>query len=137
MKNGLFVTDTHPLIYYFCGKQNRLGKKALKIFREAADLGSSSIFVPTAVLWELSILAQSGGIALRMPFSAWLDLLFQNRTFNPAPFEIETLKIFHDLRFHSDPFDRAVVSTALHMDLPLITNDSLMHAELPCELVWD
>ena len=137
MKNGLFVTDTHPLVYYFCGKQNRLGKKALKVFRDAAENGNSSIFVPAAVLCELSILVQSGGIALKFPFSAWLEQLFQYRTFNPAPFEIETVKLFHDLAFHNDPFDRAIVATALQMELPLISNDSIIHSQMPCELVWD
>jgi PIN domain nuclease of toxin-antitoxin system len=56
--------------------------------------------------------------------------------FNPVAFDENTVKVFHDVRYHTDPFDRAIVATALQMELPLISNDGKMHENNPCQLYW-
>ncbi|CAN5287964.1 hypothetical protein BH10CYA1_BH10CYA1_28010 [soil metagenome] len=137
MNEKLLVTDTHPILYFFCDGGKRLGKKALVAFQEALAGRSTSIFVPIPALWEISLLVESGNIELGKSFSDWIEELFKYPSFNPVPFEIEAVKIFHDVRYHNDPFDRAIVATALQMGLPLITNDGKMHANNPCHLFWD
>ncbi|CAN5458247.1 hypothetical protein BH11CYA1_BH11CYA1_00350 [soil metagenome] len=131
------MTDTHPLIYFFCDGGKRLGSKAKKAFKEAVSNSSTLIFVPTPVLWEVSMLNESGDIKLAMPFSAWVDALFAYTMINPWPFDSDTIKLFHEVQFHNDPFDRAIVATALQLGMPLISNDGKMHEFMPCELLWD
>lgn len=136
-KDRLLVTDTHPIVYFFCDGGKRLSKKARRAFEEATKDAHTSILVPTPVLWELSLLVQNGDIEIRMPFSEWVDKLFQYRTINPLAFDETTVKILHDVRYHTDPFDRAIVATSIQIGLPLITNDGMMHRNNPCELYWD
>ena len=133
----MLVTDTHPIIYFFCDGGKRLSKKAKQAFIEATTNAQTAIFVPAPVLWELSLLIQNDEIEIDKPFSEWVDELFQYRTINPLAFDESTVKLFHDLRFHTDPFDRAIVASAIQIGLPLITNDSLMHRLTPCDLYWD
>jgi PIN domain nuclease of toxin-antitoxin system len=131
------VTDTHPLIYYFCGNQKKLSKKASKAFATAVASKTTSIYVPTPVLWELAMLVESNSITLSKPFSEWVDELFMYPAIIPAPFEVETVKHLYGLNYHTDPFDRAIVATALQLELPLISNDGKMHEHKPCYLYWD
>lgn len=89
------------------------------------------------MLWELSLLVQNCDIEIDKPFADWVDALFQYRTINPLAFDEDTVKICHDVRYHTDPFDRAIVASAIQIGLPLITNDGMMHRHTPCNLVWD
>ncbi|MBZ0189379.1 MAG: PIN domain-containing protein [Candidatus Obscuribacterales bacterium] len=137
MTEKLLVTDTHPIIHFFCDGGKRLGKKALSAFNEAVSSTRTSIFVPAPVLWELSMLAEDNHIELQKPFSEWIDHLFQYSAINPLSFDVDTVKIFHEVHYHTDPFDRAIVATAIQVELPLITNDGMMHQHSPCQLIWD
>lgn len=131
------ITDTHPLIHYFCGNRKKLSKKALRAFDAAVSSKSISIFVPTPVLWELAMLVEQGDISLSKSFPEWVDELFKYPAIIPATFDVDTVKVFYGQNYHSDPFDRSIVATALLMALPLITNDGKMHEHKPCELYWD
>jgi PIN domain nuclease of toxin-antitoxin system len=131
------VTDTHPLVYYFCGYQKKLSKKVARAFTAAVDSKKTSIYVPTPVLWELAMLVESDSIKLSKPFTEWVEELFLYPAFIPTPFDVETVKLFHGLNYHTDPFDRAIVATALQLELPLISNDGKMHEYKPCDLYWD
>lgn len=53
------------------------------------------------------------------------------------PFDEQTAIHYHKLSFSSDPFDKAIVASAMQLELPLITNDALIHERKPCELFWD
>ncbi len=137
MTEKLLVTDTHPLIYYFCDGGRRLSEKSRQAFEEAVANEQTAIFVPAPVLWEMSMLVEDNAIELSRPFAEWVDELFRYPMFNPLAFDENTVKIFHDLRYHADPFDRAIAATALQMELPLISNDGKMHKHKPCQLFWD
>jgi PIN domain nuclease of toxin-antitoxin system len=133
----LFVTDTHPLIYFFCDGGKRLSKKAKHTFEDAVANQPTIIFVPAPVLWELSLLVEASRVILARPFTEWVDELFAYPMINSIPFDHETVEIFHQVRYHSDPFDRAIVATAKQLELPLISNDGTMHKAKPCKLLWD
>lgn len=137
MNERVLVTDTHPLLYFFCDGGRRLSKKAKQAFTEATRNYPTVIFVPTPVLWEMSMLVQDGDIKLSKPFGEWIDDLFTYQMINIWPFDHDTVKILHNVRYHSDPFDCAIVASALQLDRPLITNDGAMHDAKPCQLLWD
>jgi PIN domain nuclease of toxin-antitoxin system len=85
----------------------------------------------------LALLVENDAIRLAKPFSDWVDELFRYPAIIPASFEVETVKHFYGLNYHNDPFDRAIVATALQLELPLISNDGKMHEHKPCDLYWD
>ena len=95
------------------------------------------IYVPTPVIWEVAMLVEDKQITISEPFSDWIDELFQYKAIIPASFEVDTVKNYYGLSYHNDPFDRAIVATALQLDLPLISNDGKMHEHKPCKLFWD
>ena len=131
------VTDTHPLIYYFCDGGRKLSKKARRAFDEAVVSNKTIIYIPVPVLWELSMLVEGNKIRLPKNFSDWLQDLFAYDMINPLSFDMETVICNHNNYLQGDPFDRAIVATALNVGLPLITNDSAIHKYQPCELFWD
>ena len=55
----MFVTDTHPLIWFSTGKYSQLSPKVLSAF-EKTDAGESLIYIPAVVLWEIAILQNLG-----------------------------------------------------------------------------
>jgi PIN domain nuclease of toxin-antitoxin system len=108
-----------------------------QIFDDCLFSQSAAIYVPAAVLLEISILLHSGKIQISDFYGDWIDALFANNMVNPVPFDQETAKHVHHLNFNTDLFDKAIVATALQLDLPLITNDSKMHENKPCPLIWN
>ena len=71
-----------------------------------------------------------------MPFNEWRQSLFSLPGFHCLATEDVDVGIAHQLTFTEDPFDAMVVATAIRMECPLITNDSLIHESMPCELFW-
>src|SRR5207249_7242516 len=57
------VTDTHPLLFHAAGGR-RLGRRAARLFA-AAEARTALIYVPTAVMWETSLLSRVGRVDLR------------------------------------------------------------------------
>lgn len=102
MSEKLFVTDTHPILYFFCDGGKRLGKKALMAFQNAIAGNNTSIFVPVPVLWEIAQLVENGKIKLEKPLLDWIDDLFGYPAINPVPLDVEAVKILHHVRYHND-----------------------------------
>ena len=67
---SVYVTDTHPLIYYFTQTHSKLSRRTLRTF-EQAERGEAFIYVPAVVLWEVSILEKNGEIRLNEPYEDW------------------------------------------------------------------
>lgn len=64
---SVYVTDTHPLIWFTLGKKQNLSKKVLTVFEEA-EIGKKFIYVPAIVLWEIALLERGGKIRLNGGF---------------------------------------------------------------------
>jgi PIN domain nuclease of toxin-antitoxin system len=131
------VTDTHPLIYYFCTDQRKLSSKAKRAFEDARNAKAKAIYVPTPVLWELSMLVQDNKIQLKQSFEQWVKSLFKHPMVIEQTLDSEIIIECHGLMFTDDPFDRMIVATANHLGLPLITNDAAIHSAQPCDIFWD
>lgn len=130
------VTDTHPLIWYFCTDQRKLSKKARQAFDDAVRKRTKAIYVPSPVLWELSILIDDSRIRISIPFVDFIEKLFKNQMIIEQPFDRQVVAAYHGLRFSNDPFDKAIVATALLLEMPLITADGIIHDTSPCDLHW-
>ena len=81
---SVYVTDTHPLVWFTLGKRRELSPKALAAFENAAA-GNGFIYVPAVVLWETAILERKGRIKLNVGFLRWTETIFKNSGFGIAP----------------------------------------------------
>ena len=117
---SVYVTDTHPLIWYASRTHRSLSPRALRAF-EQAENGEAFTLVPAPVLWEVSILDKAGHITLSKPFEQWLRDLLQKPCYDQIPLDAEIIGESRVYNFNNDIFDAAIVATAKLRDVPLIT----------------
>jgi PIN domain nuclease of toxin-antitoxin system len=132
---AVYVTDTHPLIWYTAGKHAKLSPRVRQIF-VAAFADRSLIVVPSPVLWEISLLVEHERIKLREPFHHWAAALVARRGIDLAALDLDVIAEAHRCTFHGDPFDRTIVATAKLMDLPLLTRDQTIVDANLVDVVW-
>ncbi len=133
----MYVTDTHPLVFYTANQSKKLSKKALQIFEEC-ERGNLVIYIPAAVLWEYSVLVKTGKIILEedQTFEAWCQRVVRVPSFVYLPLEVDHIKQAHNYNFHKDPFDLLIVATAKILNMPLITKDSIITDANIVEVIW-
>lgn len=132
---SVFVTDTHPVIWFFGNKHQNLSPKVIAAFQAAAS-GNGFIYVPAVVLWETAILERKGRIRLNDGFSRWTENIFKNSGFGIAPLEPSAIDLAVAYNFNNDPFDSAIAATAVNLSLPLITKDAAITDSNLVEIHW-
>ncbi len=132
----VFVTDTHPLVWYVTGHHRQLSPTALEAFHQAVT-GEVAVWIPTVVLWEWSLLIRTGKVRELSTLDDLVSAGFHARAMHTLDLRPEDVLTAHGLRFPDDPFDTLIVATALRQDAPLITKDTVIHRERPCRIAWD
>jgi PIN domain nuclease of toxin-antitoxin system len=130
----VYVTDTHPLVWYAVGRHASLSRTALSLFNMACN-DQVLIYVPGVVLWEISILVQLGKIRLHRPFEEWCGNLALRQCFDVAPLDQNVICNAHGLQFR-DRVDALIVATAQCLELPLITKDHEISSTDLVEIAW-
>jgi PIN domain nuclease of toxin-antitoxin system len=131
----LYVSDTHPLLWYASGARAKLSKRALRIFEDASG-AEALIYIPAIALWEASIVLKGGRVPLHEPFEDWASALLSQPGFDLAPLDLEVIADAAALGFTNDPFDAAIVATARVKGLPLITKDSAISESGLVDIAW-
>lgn len=128
------VADTHALLYH-AGGSRRLGKKAAAHFArtEARD---ALVYVPAAVIWEVSLLARAGRFNLRRAPREFFADLFSNPAYQP--YELTAAQVFDadELRLNRDPFDALICAAARELALPLLTRDADIEQSGAVRTLW-
>lgn len=132
---SLYVTDTHPLVWFARGAHARVSRRALRIF-EAAMRDEALIYIPAAALWEVGILHKIGQIDLKEPFDRWSERLLARRGFDLAAHDAGVISQSLAYNFTDDIFDAAITATASVLDLPLITRDTAITKAQVVEVLW-
>jgi PIN domain nuclease of toxin-antitoxin system len=132
---SIYVTDTHPLIYYAGRSHVQLSDRSRDAF-EQAERGEAFILIPAPALWEVSMLEQAGHVRLRKPFREWTHDLLRIPCFDIAPLDAEIISEARDYGFNNDIFDSAIVATARLRDLPLITKDFAITNSGLVDIYW-
>jgi PIN domain nuclease of toxin-antitoxin system len=127
------VTDTPALLYHAAGRG--LGPQAAAIFT-AAESRQAHIYVPMAVIWEVTLLARAGKINLRRTTRAFFTDLFTNPAYQPFDLTSEQLFAADELRFNRDPFDALIVAAANDLELPLMTRDEDITKSQTVQVIW-
>ena len=128
------VCDTHALLYH-AGRDKRLGRRAAALFA-ACEARDAIIYVPVAVLWEISLLARRGRIDLGRPLAGFTDDLFSNPAYHPLDLGVEQVMLADEYRPNTDPFDALIVAAARLLDLPLVTRDHEIAASALVATLW-
>ena len=134
MADPAAVTDTHALIFHAAGG-GVLGPKAKAAFAAAED-GERIIYVPMAVIWEVSLLARAVRINLRRPVRTFFADLFSNPAYQPHALEADQVFDADELRFTRDPFDALIVASARDLNLALITRDAMIRESGVVRTLW-
>ena len=134
MADNAVVTDTHALVFHAAGGGS-LGPKARAAFA-AAERRETIIYVPAAVIWEVSLLARSVRINLRRPVREFFADLFSNPAYQPHALEADQVFDADDLRLTRDPFDGLIVASARDLSLALITRDAAIRGAGVVRTVW-
>ena len=132
----IYVTDTHPLVFWASNRRERLGKRARRIFQEV-EQGKHSVIVPLVVLEETARLVERKVVRLSVPFRRWAEELDRSANFQVQPYTIEILLESIALSAIRDPADRAIAATARHLRCPLITADEIIQDGKWVETVWE
>jgi len=125
----LFVTDTHPLVWYILGE---LPERVDEIFK-LAEAGTSSIFIPTIVLAECLYLVEEGKIVL--DFEDLLERLEQSSNFVPTSFNFQVMKLLPEINLR-ELHDRIIIATARTLNAQLITKDRVIRESGMVDVVW-
>jgi PIN domain nuclease of toxin-antitoxin system len=128
------VTDTHPLIFH-AARSGLLGRRAHRLF-DAAERQQALVYVPAAVVWEVSLLARAGRVNLRRSLRTFFDELFSNPAYQPFELSVDQLYLADELRFNRDPFDALIVAAARALDVPLLTRDGDIRDSGAVRVIW-
>ena len=132
----IFLTDTHPLVFWASNRKQRLGKRARRIFQQV-EQGRHSIIVPVIVLEETARLVEKKVVRLAVPFRRWAEELDRSANFQVQPYTIEILLESVALVAIRDLADRAIVATARQLRCPLITADDVIQDAKWVDTVWE
>ena len=128
------VTDTHALVFHAAGG-GKLGPRAAAFF-DRCERRDAILYVPTAVMWECSLLARVSRINLRRTVRAFFDDLFSNPAYQPLDVTPETVFVADELRFTRDPFDALICAPPQTVGLPLITRDADIRGSGTVKVIW-
>ena len=132
----IYVTDTHPLVFWSSNRRRRLGNRARRILQET-EQGKHSIIVPIVVLEEINRLVERKIVRLEVPFRRWAEELERSPNFQVQAYTLEVLLESVSLTAIRDPADRAIVATARQLRCPLITADELIRDGEWVDTVWE
>jgi PIN domain nuclease of toxin-antitoxin system len=132
---SVYVTDTHPLVWYAGNRHSSLSAKVLSVFQKAEN-AKVLIYVPSVVFWEIALLNKTGRIKLGENFERWSARLLSKNGFAATHLETEIIAEACGYNFNNDPFDAVIVATARLLDLPLIRKDAAITESNLIEIYW-
>lgn len=132
-----YVTDTHPLLWHILSDEVRLSEAAKAVFTDA-DAGIHQILIPSIVLVEGVYLTEKKRID-----PTALDRLFSLLALSPAnyviaPLDVEVVKAMQTVDYTKVPEmpDRIIVATAKHLEVELVTKDTVIASSGIVTVVW-
>ena len=128
----MYVTDTHGFLW-FLSKDEKLGKKALEIFR-LCDKGKETVVIPSIVLLECLYVCEKKKIEYEF---REITLKIQGSSNYPGyPLDEEVVLECQKFTDIAEPHDRIIVATAKLLNAKLITKDADITNSGKVKTVW-
>ena len=126
-----YLVDTCSFIWYVLNDKN-LSQRVKNII-----LGSDSVYISYATLWEIAI-KQTTGKLKSITMSAYeIAELCRDNGIIILPLKLSYLERIKQLPLiHKDPFDRIIIATAIEEDYTLLTNDSEIIKYKDVKTLW-
>ncbi|MFQ6003703.1 MAG: type II toxin-antitoxin system VapC family toxin [Candidatus Zixiibacteriota bacterium] len=117
-----YITDTHPLVWHIIESPN-LSKNSAAIFNNA-DRGTDHVVIPCIVLFEILYLIEKKKIP-EFLLDNLIEKVLESKNYLLEPLCIPIILQCKNISSKkvSDPGDRIIAATTLHLNLPLITRD--------------
>lgn len=124
----VYTTDTHPLVWHMINSP-KLSIRARKILSE------EFIVIPCIVLFELLYLVEKK--KLEVDFDGFLAMLASSKNYRIEPLCLSIIEKCRKISKErvTDPWDRLIAATSLHLNLPLITRDETLR-EIGLQVIW-
>ena len=130
-----YLLDTHVLIYLGCGDTDRIGKRALQIYRNR----NSRIFASQISFWEMAIKCDIGKLHIPIGLRNVVTLLRQ-AGIETMPVRNAHIFLYESLERkeeHKDPFDRYLVATAQCENLTIVSADEKFDLYSSTVRIWE
>lgn len=128
------VTDTNALLFH-ASRSARLGRRARDVF-VAAESREAVVYVPMAVMWEITLLARRVKVNLHRSPRAFFEDLFSNPAFQAHALDQGQIFDAGELRALNDPFDALICAAARDLGLPLMTADTTIAESGLVKTTW-
>ena len=127
-----FVTDTHALLWWFTDSP-KISQKATEIF-EKTEKGENVIFIPTIVMAEaLSIFDKK---RISFDFKKLFKKILGSENYAFVSLDVPVLKKLIEIKDIPELHDKIIVSTAKHLNCPLITKDKTLQNLSYLRIIW-
>ena len=128
-----YVTDTHSLVWYMTDDP-KLSIKAKRIFKKVDDT-QEYVFIPCIVFFELLYLAEKRKIVA--DFDSFLAMVSSSDNYKIEPMCLPIIEKGRRIPREkvTDPWDRLIAATSMHLNFPLISQDESLR-ELGLEVIW-
>jgi PIN domain nuclease of toxin-antitoxin system len=114
------LLDTNVLLWLHTEPERVAGQLALM------EDPATERLVSAVVGWEIAIKHGLGRLQLPEPPQRWVPSRIQRGAMVPLPIELHHVLGIAELEHHHrDPFDRLLMSTARHLDVPIVTADPM------------
>jgi len=118
------LVDTHALLWAV-DNPSRLSAPAAAALRDPTN----RLLIGAGTVWEISIKAGLGKLALSLPFRQWMERAIADLGLAILPMTVEYADRQATLpHHHRDPFDRFLVAQALTDAIPIVTADAQLDA---------
>jgi len=125
------LLDT-PAVLWAAEGDDRLGGSAAGLLK---NLQVGEAVISDITLLEIAMLAKKDRITLAVAAEEYLRGI--QRIYPPLLISSEIAALAMDMDLpHADPFDRVIVATARHHNLPLLTRDKNISASGVVRVVW-
>ncbi len=130
-----YLIDTNVLIFLGCGYEDRIGKKAFKIYTSP----DANIYISQISFWEMAIKINIGKLNIPIGLKNIINLTRQ-AGIDTIPVKNSHILYYQTLEVHEnhiDPFDRFIIATALCEEMKIITSDTGFDYYAKVERIWE
>jgi len=129
-----YVVDTVGIIRYV-SSSGRIGKKALKVL-ENADLGNTNLAISVVSLMEIMYLSNNKRIHFTL--QDFLLKINNNSNYQIVDLTKEILLISDGLKSTNlELHDKLIISTAIFLDVPILSSDEKIIDSNVVKVIWD
>jgi PIN domain nuclease of toxin-antitoxin system len=125
-----YLIDTHTFLW-FNGGSNELSLATKELISDRTN----KIFVSIISLWEISIKTSIGKLAILDNYELIMeDIIANSIEILPVNFAHTVIQIKLPF-YHKDPFDRIIISQAIHENMDIISKDTIFDDYLKNEKI--